>query len=215
VTEQTKSQNIVPIHSEAENIARAAQEDAGFLPNLKFNAGAYFLDKEEIALGSKFLAHAIGWTRVWLKFGQGKLLERNAYPVLEGRSPPLRDDLGDLDQSRWEISEMTRQPQDPWVLQQQLPMESEHGMMCTFISSSFGGKRAVSDLCSAWARRASRDPRAGQPIIKLSKTMMPTRFGPKPRPLFEIVGWDEVREAVRAVEQTRVKTDDMNDEIPF
>lgn len=47
---------------------------------------------------------------------------------------------------------------------------------------AFGGKRAVGDLCSAWAKRENRGYH-GQPIVQLQSGVMPTRkFGKVPRP---------------------------------
>jgi hypothetical protein len=211
-----KSTNVVSTpQREAANIAAAAQQDAGFLRSLKFNKGHYFVDKkDEVPLGSEFVAHCVGWRKVWMKFEDGKLMHRKEYSMIAGDRVPDRDEMGDNDPSQWPISDMTKQPQDPWVLQYQLPLEAKNGDLMIFITSSIGGKRAVADVCAAWSRRAGRDPFCGMPYVKLRETLMPTNYGGTQRPQFEIFGWDTAKDGVREI-KGEVKQDDMNDEIPF
>jgi hypothetical protein len=199
---------------DAQNVFNEAQKDAGFLRSMKFNKGHFYIDDVEVPLGTRFSAHCVGWKKVWLKFGEGKLLARKEYIVADGDKAPDRDQLDDNDQLQWKFSPKFNKPMDPWVLQYQLPLETEGGDYVIFITSSIGGRRGVADICTIWARKAGRDPNAGQPFVKIRETIMPTSYGGTQRPLFEVDGWDTIGQAVRTIEG-KVKEDDMNDEIPF
>jgi hypothetical protein len=100
------------------------------------------------------------------------------YRVSRGERPPDRNDLDEI--------ETANTDKDPWSFQYMLPLESmESGEVLIFTSSSIGGRRAVSELCNAYAKR-KLNGRDGQPIIKLAVDEMNTKnFGKVPRPDFE------------------------------
>jgi hypothetical protein len=178
--------------TEVENIQIAAQEDVGFEKILKFKKGDYFIGDDEIALGAKYLAHVRAWGKCWIKFLDGEVADRKMYRVALGEKPPEREDLDDQDQDNWPDG-LNGELSDPWVFQYLLPLEDPaSGMVVIFVTSSYGGKRAVADLCAAYAKRAAKSPNCGQPLVKLAVTDMPTKkFGKVPRPWFEVIGWDE------------------------
>jgi hypothetical protein len=218
----------LPMKDEASNIGDEAQRDAGFEKMLKFKKGIYYCDGEEIALGTKLIAHCVGWTKTWVHFVDQKVIERKIYRVARGEKAPERDQLPDNDQSKWPIG-INRLPADPWVYQYLLPLEDPHTEeVRIFVGSSFGGRRAVADLCAAYSRRAVKNKSSGQPIITLQTLMMPTKnYGDVPRPHFEIVGWDDMnervdvaegiqpREPIREVSEAVLKKQEFEDDIPF
>jgi hypothetical protein len=213
--QETQTSMALTTHgTELENIATAAQEDAGFEKILKFKKGEYFVGEEEILLGSEYLAHVVGWTKCWIKFVDGEVAERKIYPVAKGARPPDREDLDDLDESKWEEG-LDGKPADPWVYQYLLPLENRsNGELVIFVTSSFGGRRAVADLCQLYTRRTQKMG-PGQPIIKLAKAEMPTKkFGKVPRPLFEVIGWDNNPVESSPPAETS-SSGDTNDSIPF
>lgn len=206
----------VPSKNAAAIIADAAMDDAGFQKMIKFRHGDYWSDEVQIPLGTRMLVHCVGWTKCWIHFEHRQVVERKVYRVLQQENPPTRDELDHNDPSTWPPGPDGR-PADPWVYQYLLPLEDDYGEVRIFVASSLGGRRAVSDVCSAWGRRAARDENCGQPFVKLQKTLMPTKnFGDVPRPLFEIVGWDKPGQDMVEVNTASIeKVDDMNDEIPF
>jgi hypothetical protein len=215
---QEPNKNVAVQHSsEVENLRTAAQNDAGFEKILKFKKGEYFIGKEEVALGTKYLAHVVGWTKCWIKFVDGEVAQRKLYRVALGEKPPEREDLDDFDNKEIWPEGLDGEPADPWVYQYLLPLENmSNGEVIIFVTSSFGGKRAVAELCDAYAKRTKKTG-CGQPIIKLATTVIPTtKYGKVPRPLFEAVGWDE-QEATGDMEVIPPPTseDDFRDEIPF
>jgi len=212
----TNGKNL-PAVQEATAIGAAAQEDGGFETLLKFKKGVYFIQDEEVPMGTELIAHCIGWTRCWIKFEKQQVVDRKMYRVAEGRRAPDREELDSTDRSLWETGP-NGQPSDPWVYQYLLPMENmQNGDVYIFVTSSIGGKRAVADLCKSYSRRVARTGVSEQPIIKLSKAVMPTRmYGDVPRPQFDIVGWTgEAVEAIRDIKPPDTLGQEMNDEIPF
>jgi hypothetical protein len=210
---------IANLNTEAANIANAAMSDAGFQKMLKFKKGIYICDGQEVPLGTQMIAHALAWTKTWIKFQDRQVVERKVYRIAKGEIATDRDELGDLDRKLWAMG-INGQPADPWVLQYLVPMEDPAtDEVMIFVTSSFGGHRAVADLCSQYARKVQKIEGTGQPLIRLQKTMMPTKnFGDVPRPLFEVISFDAVHERdMHEISQSSiVQTQrDMDDEIPF
>lgn len=205
----------LPAHQEAQAIANAANEDAGFEKLLKFKKGQYECDNEVVPWGTEYVAHCVGWTKCWIKFIDQKVIERKMYRVAEGKRVPERGELDDTDRNKWPNGP-NGQPSDPWVYQYLLPFEDKAGELVLFVTSSIGGKRAVADLCKSYSRRTARTGISEQPVIKLSGATMPTRmYGDVPRPAFEIIGWDSAKEGIRTVKAPDTLKDEMDDEIPF
>jgi hypothetical protein len=209
-----KTDNL-PATIEADNLLDAAKEHAGFEKILKFKKGEYFVGEESVAIGTEYLAHAAAWTKCWIKFLGGEVTDRKLYRVARGERPPEREDLDDTDKAAWPAG-LDGHPADPWVLQYLLPLENlSTGEIAVFATSSIGGKRAVADLCDAYARRTKKG-NVGQPIVRLRTKKMPTKnFGDVPRPLFEVVGWDEVTTGGIPEEPPAADENEFQDKIPF
>jgi hypothetical protein len=205
----------LPATKEAANIANAAAEDAGFEKLLKFKKGIYLCDGEIVEIGTEFTAHCVGWTKCWIKFIDSKVVDRKMYRVADGMRPPEREQLDSVEMigSKDPKSGLSN---DPWVYQYLLPLENGAGDLVVFVTSSVGGKRAVADLCKSYSRRAQRTHVGAQPVIKLAAGVMPSRlYGDVPRPVFEVVGWDEQREGIREIKPPDNLKQEMDDEIPF
>ena len=182
---------------------------------LKFKKGNYLISEVLVPLGTEFIAHPEGWTKCWTKFVNNEVVDRKPYRVAHGERPHEREDLGDLEQDKWPEG-LDGKPADPWVYQDLLPLERlQSGEIVIFVTSSAGGRRAVADLCSAYAKRVAKKANCSQPIVKLTKAEMPTKkYGKVPRPHFEIVGWDELPGDERDA-APRHSEDEFEDEIPF
>ena len=219
MTDQTSN---LPAKDEIQNILDEAQKDVGFQKLLKFVKGHYICNKDEVPRSTKYLAHARGWAKTWVKFVDKKVVDRKTYRIFRGERVPDRDELGDQDQSRWEIG-INRMPADPWVLQYLLPMENvETDEVQIFVTSSRGGQIAVGTLCTEFAKRAKQQNKDSQPFVILQTQLMSTKnFGDVIRPHFEVIGWDDpshgvtAREPVREVSAEALKKGEMDDEIPF
>ena len=207
----------LPARPEITNIAAEAQSGATFEKMIKFNKGVYLSDGQEVPLGTRVICHCVGWAKEWIKFQGGLFIERKIYRIARGEHAPDRDTLDAKDEKFWDKG-MNNLPKDPWVFRYLLPMQridSDDPMI--FVTPSFGCRRAVDDLCSTYARRAMRDPKCGQPIVRLEKVDMPTKnFGNVPRPQFTVVGWDDGTQPVEVFEDMdKMRGADFDDEIPF
>jgi hypothetical protein len=232
-TTKTEERNALTTNDTAANILTAAQEEAGFDKLLKFRKGDYAIGKEAVPLGTEYLAHAAAWTKTWLKFVDGKIADRKIYRVARGERPPEREELDDWpngENGKWWPTSNDGQPSDPWSYQYLLPLENMvTGELVIFTTGTVGGRRAVADLCKAYGNR-EKNGRGGQPVVRLAAVDMPTKYGNQPRPLFEIVGWDDAVPDEAAVEELAAaipvqptqhtaaaakRSSDMDDEIPF
>jgi hypothetical protein len=185
---------------------------------MKFNNGTYYVDKTEVMpLGTALVV--VGVVTVWIKWRDGRPIERRVtYP---GQTHPDRNDLPDQDQSVWELG-LSGQPADPWKDSRYLHLvDPRTGADYTFVTDSYGGRRAIGDLKSQISNVRFAHPSA-VPVVQLASTMMPTDYGPKPRPQFKVVSWKGAGGGEAAViEQKQItapaaptkKT--IDDEIPF
>src|SRR5262245_19496941 len=103
----------------------------------------------------------------WIKFGEkGQQPERKMGPVFDGFVPPSRGELGDLDESQWEIG-LSGKPTDPWQFQVLVPMhDTKNGEMYIFGTTSVNGRRECDKLISACARMQKSEPDF-YPVVKL------------------------------------------------
>lgn len=204
------------INAIAAAIANEAMTDATFFKMLKFKHGDYWCDNEQIPLGTEMLAHCASWVKLWVHFEHRRVVEKRFYRFSRQEKAPQRDEIPDNDPATWPPG-LDGRPADPWVYQFQLPLEDNNGEVRIFTTGSWGGRSAVADLCTTWARRAGRIS-PDLPIIKLGKALMPTKnFGEVPRPQFDIVRWEN-RGAIVEVDQDTIdvaKEDELNDSIPF
>ena len=209
----------LPARPEILNILNETRDNASFEKMLKFDRGKYLCDGQEIPVGSKFIAHCIGWAKEWVKFQDGQFIERKIYRISKGERPPERDQMDAKDQSLWsrDTKYNNGQPKDPWLFRYLLPMQNaETDEPVLFVTPSVGGRRSIDDLCSAYAHRAVRDPDCGQPIVRLQVAIMNTpKFGKVQKPRFEIIGWDDGVQPVREISDAVMKAKDFEDEIPF
>ena len=193
--------------TEAENIHDAAQEDLSY-KLLKFKKGDYFIGEETVPLGTEYIAQPIAWTKVWIKFKDGKVVERKLYRAALKEKPVDREDLDEWeDRSGWELG-LDDKPQDPWVKQYLLPLENaETGELVVFTTSSVFGRIAVAELCDGWAKQRGK---RGVPVIEIQCGTKKSKYGKVACPVFQVVRWEgDLQELPSTV------ADEMNDEIPL
>jgi hypothetical protein len=120
-----------------------------------------------------------------------------------------------MDQSEWNIDEMTGKPADPWQFQILVPMQRvEDGELFVFQTGSITGRRACDNLIGACIRMEASEP-DHYPIIKLRISGFQhknERIGWVKTPAFERIG--KSLKADAAVTQTSLDAD-LNDEVPF
>lgn len=199
-----------------------AAADIGRDKFLFFKKGIYVdSNKEEVALGTEYLAQCTQWQYCWIKFNEGAAPTRmmyNAMLVKTGKLlMPRRDALDEQDKSKWG-PDLNGNPKDPWIFQHYLPLltdEDELVIFCT--GNALGGKIAVGELGKIVGQRIMRTGVTSHPQIKLAKTTFPSKkWGRVERPEFQIIGWNDLTGGgtytLVAPEQLK---DEMNDSIPF
>jgi len=176
------------------------RETARANPMLRFKEGEYLVGEDKIPLGREYLVYPLDWTRGWVKWEDGIIVDQRMVRVADDIKLPKREELGDNDESLWE------EEKDPWVFQNILPMDDLETLeYMIFVTTSVGGKVAVETLCNSVVRAYKKGRQFGLPVIRLATKPFPTKFGTKPRPHFPIVRWHDLPPV----------GEDMPDEVPF
>ena len=189
---------------------------------LKFADWRWTTGKEAtpVADGTKLVALAT--VAMWVRWEDKKPAE---YRMREpGRRLPDREELGHTDRSQWD-KDLSGEPQDPWRNTRLVYLvDPSTAAAFTFSTSSWGGRGAVSDLGDQIARMRSVHPDA-VPIVELRAAKMPTKRGPKSKPVFKVVGWKSAdgsdqpapveRQITAKQADEEVYRREMDDEIPF
>jgi hypothetical protein len=153
---------------------------------LKFGDWRWTTGKEgtEVEKGTELAA--LSTAAGWVKWANGKPIEYRMRE--EGRRLPERDELGDLDQSEWEIGPDGNR-KDPWQNTRFVYLiDPTSAEAYTFSTSSWGGRQAVADLAEQIQRMRCGRPGA-VPVVELDAAPMPTKFGTKSKPFFKVIDW--------------------------
>jgi hypothetical protein len=195
---------------------------------IKYKDDEWFADKVEFDVSDRTFA-VVAVRSVWVKFGdEGEKPEQRI--TLPGQKHPDRNELGDLDETKWALGLDGKTPEDPWRdSRYTLLIDTVSAEQFTYVTDTFGGRRAIADLRDQIVTIRRVHPGA-IPIVKLTGGLMKTKYGPKPRPVLKVVGWQNVaaeapkpiaakyaadRVETHAARMAEEKRDDMRDEIPF
>jgi len=197
----------------------AAEMDSQFIRGtlMKFADWRWTKGKEgdKVEEGTQFLA--IGTAAAQVKWAGGKPVQ---YVMRQpGKALPDRDELGDHDESLWELGPDNR-PRDPWQNTRFVyfldPISME---MLTFSTSSGGGRSAVINLADQIKRMRELGRSGAIPVVELSAEPMPTKFGLKSKPLFKVVKWygggRESGGGPKEIAPPSLSEEMNDDEIPF
>lgn len=201
----------------------AAANDSSASPakgaGVKFDNGAYFVGREKTLVQPERQFVAIDVREGWLFLKKDCPAEYDMRPV-GGPKPPRPASYSDP--SEWPDG-LDGKPSDPWRYAKFLylldPLSAE---VFTFTSSTTGGRIGISDLTDQIKLMRSTRPGA-VPIVELQSRQMKTKFGMKPRPFFQVVGWRvKSEEATKLIADSTDKDDDgaktvneFDDSIPF
>jgi hypothetical protein len=145
----------------------------------------YKVDKADLLPDNTRLV-ALNVTTAWVKWADNKPIEHLI--TLPGQLHRDRDELPDQDKATWEPG-LNGEPSDPWRDTRYLRLiDPRTGQDFTFVSDTYGGRKAVGELKSQITNVRFAYPGA-VPVVQLGSTMMPTSYGLKPRPEFKVVGW--------------------------
>jgi hypothetical protein len=201
----------------------AAANDTSASPakgsSIKFDAGAYFIGREKTLVEPERQFVAIDVREGWL-FLKKDCPAEYSMRAINGAKPPRPESFANS--SEWPTG-LSGEPEDPWKYAKFLylldPLSAE---IFTFTSSTTGGRIGLSDLADQIQLMRRTRPGA-VPIVELQSRAMKTKFGMKPRPFFQVVGWRvKSDEAQKLLTDSTDKDDDgaktvntYDDEIPF
>lgn len=178
--------------------AQAAQSNlVGQL--LKFSKGDWLVGQSntELKPGTKMVAVMDQLYVGWVKWEDNKPTEQLMGLIIEGYKPMNRKDLGDNDESLWEV-DMQGKPRDPWQRTNYLVLrdvgleEADEDKMYTFTTSSKGGINAIGKLCQAYGKNMRQRPN-DYPIVELqvdSYAHPIKEYGRIKIPMLELTGWE-------------------------
>jgi len=226
--------NDVAVKQTAADIFEAFAKEhvpANFGKVVRFNKGDWFIAGEKVRECTLFIAQVPEAQIVCTKWVNSNPAERHVAYVRDGAHFPKRDTLGDMDQAKWERHNGA--PKDPWSMEMVLPLiRVEDDELCCFFTSSKGGKSAIAELADQYAKRI-RTGAFGLPIIDLQGTDYDhTIYGKTLKPVLMVESWQDsglpppaprlgAASTVTAITQAAapeappVKSDDMDDDIPF
>jgi hypothetical protein len=188
---------------------------------VKFKDGIYTANKTETLQqathGPTFVVAGI--VTAWVTWKDGKPSHKVTH---NGQTHPYREDLGDLDQTEWDIG-IGGLPSDPHRDTRYVYLVNlRSGKTYTLVGDTIGMRQAVGELKDAIA--IVRQARANAlPVVQLATTTMKTKYGQRPRPSLEIIDWRSGTSAAPAHPQQQIeqqadnagKGGDLDDEIPF
>jgi hypothetical protein len=183
---------------------------------IKFGKEGAFItndDEAEIPEEADFVALCDQTLVGWLKFNDEAPPDRIMGLLYDGFVPPLRNQLGDLDQTKWPDG-LSGAKEDPWKHQMYLVLQGDNSELFTFATSSMTGRRAVGNLLRHYDRMQKTHPDE-LPVVRLKTggfNHRDERIGWVHTPVFAVVG--------RAPRDSAAKPNsspaaDFDDEIPF
>jgi hypothetical protein len=176
---------------------------------MKFNKDGRFTtgDGEEVAQDRNFAVIHDQIQVGYIKFGgKGEAPERRMGPLFNGYRPPPRSELGDLDQTQWDIG-LNGQPQDPWQPQIQIPLaDVMTEELYLFGTTSVTGRKACGNLIAQAQRMARNDPDNYLVVALRTGGFNHAKFGRVKTPSFLVRG--KVPKSGAAS-----KSDEMNDSV--
>jgi hypothetical protein len=189
--ESTSTDLVLSPQEEAKALLDEANKSAQVI--LKFKEDHFHIRDEPVELGTRYYAHPVHWERQWLRFHENKVTERIRVKVSTKKLLPGRNTLSD--------PELEGTKEDPWTLQNVIPLENvETGELVTFSSSTAGGKIGIEGLVRAYAKAVLAGKARGLPIIELKIGSFRSGYGKDvPCPDFPIVDWENPETAASVV----------------
>jgi DNA (cytosine-5)-methyltransferase 1 len=136
----------------------------------------------------------------WCKWRDGRPVDYYVGFVRDRYKPPKRDELGDIDASKWEKRSGERK--DPWQFTYYLPLvDPRTGQLYIFSTTTQGGKDAWAGLLEDYADSQDRQDTVGKlPRVALcSETYDHWEYGKVHKPTFKILGCEDLPPGVRPI----------------
>jgi hypothetical protein len=162
-------------------------DDSGFIRGelFKFKTGEFLLGNT-VLNGQHFIV--TGVLVAWVEWRDNK----PTYHVTEAnKRHPERDEWGDLDPAEWPPG-LDGDPADPFRDTRHLFLLDRQAREYTFVTSSWGGKKAIGTLTAQIRNMRSMSPAHAEarPVIELAADKFNSpKFGQIWKPLLSVVEW--------------------------
>ncbi len=151
---------------------------------IKFVDGNFFADKVKLPADTTLVV--VDMVTAWVHWQAGKPIDHRI--TQPGIPHPEREELPDQDKGKWSPG-LGGAPEDPWKDTRYVFMiDPKSGADFTFVSDSFGGRKAVRVLRKQIENVRTEHP-AAKPVVQLRSKPMSTKFGMKVRPSFDVIDW--------------------------
>jgi hypothetical protein len=168
----------------------------------EFEAGENSIN---IPHGTELIAHMGDVLIGWQRWQDQRPTEQVMGLVRDNFQPPRRSELGDNDQSLWEVDDSGKS-RDPWQKTTMVIFKGlDNDELYTFSTSSKGGIQAVGKLSKEYGKQMRMRPNQF-PVVRLgwdSYEHSNKQYGEIRYPVFEIVGWadrDEIDKALAGMQ---------------
>jgi hypothetical protein len=198
---QTPEQAIMPWEKEAaSNPLEQFVAENDFSPFvgriLRFNKGDWLTKNDlgfdqEVDTNSEFVVAIDSLESGWVKWEDKQPVERRMGLAIEGFRMPARSALDDNDPTLWPFDERKQTRSDPWqrtytvvLFDSSKGADDETGLY-TFVTSSTGGRKAITELCKQVVKHPNENP-----MIKLETGGFKSKkHGLIKQPILKVVGW--------------------------
>jgi undecaprenyl pyrophosphate synthase len=127
----------------------------------------------------------------WVKWDDQKPIEQRMGLLIEGFETPPRSELGDTVKENWPVDDNGQQ-NDPWVrtvhvvMRDRTKLDDDDDGLFTFVTSSYGGRQTISELCKQAAKHPDQNP-----IIRLEKSSYTQKKTARRvlTPVLKVIGW--------------------------
>ena len=172
--------------------AVAEELSTGAKPILKFQKGDWLLgqDGEELKPGTRLAVDMMNAERGWVRWRDGKPVERKMVRIAARVPVPARYELGHDDESLWDKDGDDR-PRDPWQAMIEFPARELDGERREVVIS--GGSRGWEGCCKALLAEFAQGARQNTgkvPVVELGSDSYQHRtYGRVKVPALPIVAW--------------------------
>jgi hypothetical protein len=157
----------------------------------KFGEWVHGRDRAKLATGTALAAYMNTLAAGWVRWEDGQITGSEMGLVCEGFVPPKREELGDLDRSKWDSFD-DGEPKDPWQLSNNIVLVNlESDALYTYSTSSKGGLSAIGELCKEHGKHVRAKPDE-MPLVELdvgSYQHTNRAYGEIRFPIFKRVDW--------------------------
>jgi hypothetical protein len=184
---------------------------------LKFAKGHWFSGRDEQDVGGKQLdADLANLTTGWRRWWDRKVTDQVVGRVADKFRPPQRNDLGDLDEAKWE-RDSNGKPKDPWQFGLFLRfVDPENNQEFAWSATSDGAMREIGNLVDAFVKRRKKHPAECVPIVRLASAFYRHKMhGRVDTPMLEIIGWRASAVPSSLPTPDGSGDNEMDDNIPF